>query len=263
MPKKFTGENSKVAAAKERKAAVQAEKDSRQRAKKEEQETQEWAKGAKKGGRKEDQEARRLDRLAKKQEAERLLQEEDRQNARAGRAKTGPAKLHPAGKPAAPPLRGAEKTAAAREAAVAQREEAARPVPEYAARSVDAALDLLDTLHLDDANGGSGDESGPVDRAQMKNAGLAAAIDRHPERRARAAYRAYEDREYERVRAENPGLRMTQIKEIVWKRWLKAEENPLNQALVAHNADQKEVRRVVAEQKMAMSDRLRVGRDQA
>ncbi|KAJ2393827.1 hypothetical protein GGI05_002306, partial [Coemansia sp. RSA 2603] len=260
MPKKFTGENSKgrhlrvVAAAKEKKAAAQAEKDSRQRAKKEEQEAAEWAKGAKTGGRKEDQEAKRLEKLAKKKEAERLLQEEEKQLAHAARAKTGPAKLHPTSKPTQP-LRGAEKKAATREAAVAQREAAAQPVPEYEARSIDAALDLIDTLSIDD-------QAAPVDRAQAKTASLAAAIDRHPERRARAAYRAYEDREYERVRLENPGLRMTQIKEIVWKSWQKAPENPINQALVAHNADQEQVRQVVAEHKKAMHDRLRVDREQ-
>ncbi len=41
--------------------------------------------------------------------------------------------------------------------------------------------------------------------------------DAHPERRRKAAYKAYEEREIEILRKEHPGLKLSQIKEIIFK----------------------------------------------
>ncbi|CDJ26898.1 uncharacterized protein EMH_0076230 [Eimeria mitis] len=54
--------------------------------------------------------------------------------------------------------------------------------------------------------------------------------DRHPERRMRAAYRAYEEQMMPRLKAENPTLKRSQLLELLSKQWKKAPENPLNQA---------------------------------
>eukprot|EP00960_Hanusia_phi_P063611 765521-Hanusia_phi.AAC.5 len=53
--------------------------------------------------------------------------------------------------------------------------------------------------------------------------------DAHPERRRKAAFKAYEEREIPRIRADNPGLKLSQIKEIIFKNWQKSPENPMNQ----------------------------------
>jgi len=54
-------------------------------------------------------------------------------------------------------------------------------------------------------------------------------VDLHPEKRLKAAYLAYEEKHLPGLRKENPGLKLSQVKEILWKQWQKAPENPLNQ----------------------------------
>ncbi|KAJ2594772.1 hypothetical protein GGF39_004088 [Coemansia sp. RSA 1721] len=252
MPKKFGGENSKVAAAKEKKAAAQAEKDAKKRSEKEAQEAVEWSKGAKKGGKKEDQEAKRLEKLAKKKEAEKALQEEDKDISKSTKGKTGPPKLTPAqNKRPVPVLRGTDKKVAAKEAAVAQAENANRPVEQYQARNVDDIIDVLENINDDAPNVA-------IDGSSAKKGGIAATVDRHPERRAKAAYKAFEDRVFERVKKENPGLRLSQIKEVIWKEWQKSPDNPFNQVLIQHNSSKEQIDAVVESQRKKIQDRLRV-----
>lgn len=52
--------------------------------------------------------------------------------------------------------------------------------------------------------------------------------DRHPEKRMKAAYKAYEDRELARLKKESPNLKLSQLKQIVFKSWQRSPENPLN-----------------------------------
>lgn len=54
-------------------------------------------------------------------------------------------------------------------------------------------------------------------------------VDRHPEKRMKAAYLAYEANNLPILKQENPGLKLSQLKELLWKQWQKAPENPLNQ----------------------------------
>ena len=62
-----------------------------------------------------------------------------------------------------------------------------------------------------------------------KDASEAASVDQHPEKRMRAAYLAYEERCLPQLKAENPNLRLSQLKQMIKKDWSKAPENPLNQ----------------------------------
>lgn len=73
------------------------------------------------------------------------------------------------------------------------------------ARGVDAALKVLTVK--DDTDG-----------------------DKHPEKRMKAAWKAYEERMLPQLKQDKPGLKMSQYKEMLWKTWQKAPENPLNQA---------------------------------
>jgi Coiled-coil domain-containing protein 124 /Oxs1 len=53
--------------------------------------------------------------------------------------------------------------------------------------------------------------------------------DRHPEKRVKAAYRAYEEARLPELRAENPGLRLTQVKDLLWKEFQNHPDNPMVQ----------------------------------
>uniref|UniRef100_A0A1A9VR33 Coiled-coil domain-containing protein n=1 Tax=Glossina austeni TaxID=7395 RepID=A0A1A9VR33_GLOAU len=53
--------------------------------------------------------------------------------------------------------------------------------------------------------------------------------DKHPERRMRAAYRAFEAANLPRIKTENPNLRLSQWKQLLMKEWNKSPENPFNQ----------------------------------
>lgn len=54
--------------------------------------------------------------------------------------------------------------------------------------------------------------------------------DKHPEKRMRAAYKAFEAANMSRIKAENPSMRLSQWKQILMKEWNKSPDNPFNQA---------------------------------
>ena len=54
-------------------------------------------------------------------------------------------------------------------------------------------------------------------------------VDIHPEKRIKAAYAAFEDRELPRLKSENPNLRLSQLKQLLKKEWMKSPDNPMNQ----------------------------------
>jgi len=64
--------------------------------------------------------------------------------------------------------------------------------------------------------------------------GLSEPADLHPEKRVRAAYQNYEERRLPQLKAENPQLRLTQLRQMMKKDWNKSPDNPLNQSL--HNS---------------------------
>ncbi|XP_055587976.1 coiled-coil domain-containing protein 124 [Uranotaenia lowii] len=53
--------------------------------------------------------------------------------------------------------------------------------------------------------------------------------DRHPEKRMKAAYKAYEEEHLVRLKQECPSLKLSQLKQMIFKDWQKAPENPMNQ----------------------------------
>jgi hypothetical protein len=66
-------------------------------------------------------------------------------------------------------------------------------------------------------------------------------VDRHPERRYKAAYAAYEARRLPEIEKENPGLRRQQRVELCKKEFDKSEENPFNQVHVSFDASREEI----------------------
>lgn len=90
--------------------------------------------------------------------------------------------------------------------------------------------DAIDLLSLD------GPGSGAAGGAKNKE------VEKHPERRFKAALAAYTEREMPRVKAENPGLRKNQMEQIIYKDFQKSADNPFNQAnVLSYNATQDDV----------------------
>ena len=51
----------------------------------------------------------------------------------------------------------------------------------------------------------------------------------HPEKRVKAAWKAFEEGRITQLRAENPSLRLSQIRQMLRKEWQKSPLNPLNE----------------------------------
>ena len=122
----------------------------------------------------------------------------------------------------------ARKKQVAEEAAAAE-----RPVDPLAPAPL---MENMNHLSLgDDVEEASGIE-GAIE-ALSSNATVA---DKNPERRMKAAYLAFEEREMERMKEDHPGLKRSQYKERIFDLWKKSPENPQNQALAAAAAQQQQ-----------------------
>lgn len=85
----------------------------------------------------------------------------------------------------------------------------------------------------------------------------AAGLERHPERRFKAAFEAYKERELPNLRAEHPGLRMQQYQELLYKQFQKSPENPFNQVTVSYDASKEEKVDALQKKNAAVAERLR------
>lgn len=62
-------------------------------------------------------------------------------------------------------------------------------------------------------------------------------LERHPERRFKAALAAYTDRRLPEIKKEHPGLRKQQMEQLIYKEFQKSSENPFNQDTnISYNA---------------------------
>lgn len=89
-------------------------------------------------------------------------------------------------------------------------------------------------------------------------AGSADKIDKHPERRFKAAYAAYEERRLKEMEEDGSGqgLRQNQKKEKLRKEFEKSEENPFNQVSAAYDASKEEVKALRDAEKQKIEARL-------
>ncbi|XP_050508324.1 coiled-coil domain-containing protein 124-like [Diabrotica virgifera virgifera] len=55
--------------------------------------------------------------------------------------------------------------------------------------------------------------------------------DRHPEKRMKAAYKCYEEKCLKDLKVTHPSLKLSQLKQMVFKNWKTAPENPLLQKM--------------------------------
>ncbi|XP_069864079.1 coiled-coil domain-containing protein 124 isoform X2 [Dipodomys merriami] len=218
MPKKFQGENTKSAAARARRAEAKAAADAR---KQKELEDAYWKDEDKhvmrKEQRKEEKEKRRLEQLERKKETQRLLQEEDSKlkGGKAPRAAAAPGKV----------------TRAQIEDTL--RRDQHREEPAEKAKS-HLEVPLEENLNRRPS------EEGRVEARTIEDAiavlSVAEEADRHPERRMRAAFAAFEEVQLPRLKQENPNMRLSQLKQLLKKEWLRSPDNPMNQRALPFNA---------------------------
>ncbi|KAK7202887.1 hypothetical protein BZA70DRAFT_260783 [Myxozyma melibiosi] len=217
-------ENSKKAAGQARKADAANAKAAAADAKAAAAEASEWDKGAKKGNaKKEADEAKKAEAARKKAEREALLKEEMESLPSKPKVSRGAEKL-------------ANKKSSKNQDFMSKKDSVT-----LNASNIDDALDALSI-----STG-----SGPV-AAKGPNGG----VERHPERRYKAALLAYEERRLPEVKEEFKGLRQNQMKDLIKKEFDKSELNPFNQVTVAHNATQDEVKALKGNLKEATEKRL-------
>lgn len=203
------GENTKKAAGNAKKAETANKKRAEAEQAAEAQEAAKWDDGPKKGGKKkEDAQFKKEEAARKKAERELLLAAEE-------------ASLPT--KPQSSKQRGAAKVAAKRTGKIDDFLDFNTSKPELSASGLDDALAALAL---------AGKDSGVATKD----------IDRHPERRVKAAFAAFEERRLPEMRKENPGLRLQQMKQLIFKEFQKSDENPMNQDTnILYNASRDEV----------------------
>ncbi|KAG8454675.1 hypothetical protein GDO86_001048 [Hymenochirus boettgeri] len=216
MPKKFQGENTKSSAARARKAEAKAVADAKRRKEIEDAFWQDTDKHVlRKEQRKEDKEKRRLEQLERKKESQRLLDEED--------ANLKGKQLKPSGP---------SKVTRAQIEETLQKEEEQNVGADKPKTQLEMPLEEnLNRRVLDE---------GEVEARTVEDAIAALSInkelDRHPERRMKAAFTAFEEVNLPRVKQENPNMRLSQLKQLLKKEWMKSPENPMNQRHATYNA---------------------------
>ncbi|MCJ1481993.1 hypothetical protein MMC06_002154 [Schaereria dolodes] len=217
MPKKTAGENAK------KKTEAAAQKAAIENGKKAQVEDQEWDKGAKSNAKKEEAEAKKAEAARKKAEKDALLAEEEkdaRATPKGANAKTAVKKT-----------RGLDLSQLDSD-------------PSSSASST--APGALNATGIDNA----------LDALSLTSNNPSEKVDRHPERRFKAAYAAYEARRLPELEEEQKGLRRNQRVELIRKEFEKSEENPFNQVNARFDSSRDEVREIKGKEKEKVEKRL-------
>eukprot|EP00249_Psilotum_nudum_P017264 c26239_g1_i1 orf=192-887(-) len=227
MPKKL-GVNSKAEEARARKATALADKKERDGKEKEDAYWRELEGPKSKAVKKREEEAeKRAEAVAKKAELKKLAEEEEKELDKYGRRvdKKSARVAVPVPKVTAAEL--ARQKEQERLQIQAQQEDAKKRASRMAdteeyesivlVQNTNRDEDLVDAHSIDTA------------LAQMTVA-TDLPPDRHPERRLKASFKAFEEVELPRLKEEKPGLTHRQYKDMIFKLWKKSPDNPMNQA---------------------------------
>ncbi|KAI3432305.1 hypothetical protein D9Q98_003865 [Chlorella vulgaris] len=213
------GINDKAATARSRKEdSKKALQQQQAVAKEEEQWSQHANPKAKRDMKREEQERQREEAAKKKAEVKRLAAEEEAEMAAAAKKKA----------PKAAPKVTAAQLAHQRERELQQLQQQAEQQSLEKKRIVseDAYAAAIEVENLNRVEEGVVEAHG-VDAA-LDALTLGGSVDRHPEKRAKAAYQAYLDEQLPLLREEKPGLRLMQYKSMIFERWQKSPNNPRN-----------------------------------
>ncbi|KAG7096606.1 hypothetical protein E1B28_004023 [Marasmius oreades] len=237
------GGNAKKEAGRAKKAENETKKAEVAASVKERKEALTWEDGAKTAKTKDTKEEKRKADLARKAENARLLAEEE--SSAPSKVKSAPKAGSTAKKskvPQAPAGPGAIAAGGGLGATKEDDRDDAK-IESYAATGIDNALDLLEVVNA------------KADKASIGT--QAAGIERHPERRFKAALEAYHEREMPKLKVDHPGLRLQQYKDLLYKQFQKSPDNPFNQSQVAYNASKEEKVEVLKQKQSEVKDRLR------
>ncbi|KAJ9474903.1 hypothetical protein PHBOTO_004793 [Pseudozyma hubeiensis] len=115
--------------------------------------------------------------------------------------------------------------------------------PSFSASNLDDALDAMSLVNERSDNASKGS--------------AAAGIERHPERRFKAAFEAYKERELPRIKEDHKGLRLQQYHDLLYKQFQKHPDNPFNQMSVAYDATKEEKMAALESKRSEKEKRLR------
>merc|ERR1711964_616891 len=153
------------------------------------------------------------------------------------------------------------KSTAKKEAEAAKK--AARAAPKNSKVAVKKTNKGLDLSQLDDTPSAA---PGALNATGIDNAldalslttDSAAKIDKHPERRFKAAFAAFEERRLKEMESDGSGqgLRQNQKRERIRKEFEKSEENPFNQVSARYDASKDEIKELREQEKAKIETRL-------
>ncbi|PWN93754.1 DUF1014-domain-containing protein [Acaromyces ingoldii] len=227
MPPK--GGNAKAESGRAKKAANADKKAAEAAAKAEAEEASKWDKGAKGKGAADAKAEKAAEAAKKKAEKAALLAEEE------ANLPDKPVKKAPTGKKA-----NAERKAESKAPA--------------GPTGIDDALQSLSASNIDDALDALSIATEKTDKASQGT--KAAQLERHPERRFKAAFEAFKEREMDRIKQERPGMRSQQYHDALYKEFQKHPDNPFNQLTVAYDATKEEKLAALKGKKDAVEKRL-------
>ncbi|KAI4350238.1 hypothetical protein L6164_004711 [Bauhinia variegata] len=225
MPKKM-GVNSKAEEARARKTAVESERKEREARDKEEQYWREAEGSKSRAAKKREEEAeKKAEAAARRAEARRLAEQEEKEIDKT--LKKPDKKANRVSVPVPKVTEAELRRRREEEQAELQKkaEEAQKRQTRTAAEEEYEKMVLVTNTNRDD----SIIEARTVEDAiaQMVIADNLP-VDKHPEKRLKASFKAFEEAELPKLKEEKPGLTHTQYKDMVWKLWKKSPDNPLN-----------------------------------
>ncbi|KAK4193694.1 putative duf1014 domain protein [Podospora australis] len=213
------GSDSKKAAGQARKAETAAKKQAAVEAAEAAEEASKWEKGAKSTAKKETEAAKKAELARKKAEKEALLAEEEKNT----------------------PGRSAPKNAK-----TAQKKSRGLDLSQL--DNPDSGLASLNASGIDNA----------LDALSLTASSATEKVDRHPERRFKAAYAQFEERRLQEMEADGTGagLRLNQRKERIKKEFEKSPENPFNQVSARYDATKEELAQIKSQERSKIEARL-------
>ena len=225
MPKKFQGMNSKAVEARARKAAATAAKmDAKKKAEEDEYWRDDDKRSNKKQQRKQAQEQKKLENLNKKKELGELYRAEEEALKKYSKASTSNK------------VTKADIETNRRK----EQEQRAQKLEEEKLKKKNISVQSENMEENINKVIAESKEVGDVEARNVEEAISALStseeLDRHPERRLKAAFKKYEQEQMPMLKASNPKMRMSQLKQILYKQWQKSPENPLNQKHLEYNA---------------------------
>jgi len=150
-----------------------------------------------------------------------------------------------------------------REALLAEEEKSLKSQAKPNAKKAEKKTKGLDLSQLDEpssskapALNASGIENALDALALTSESGAGDKLDRHPERRFKAALAAYEAKRMPEIQQEKPGLRMQQRRDLIRKEFERAPENPFNQSTAKFDATKEEMAELKRQERDKTETRL-------